>query len=35
VYALLAAEMDPAQALKLTSAITGVARNALYKAVRT
>lgn len=35
VYALLAAELEPARALKLASAITGVARNALYKAVRT
>lgn len=35
VYALLVAELPPAQALKLTSAITGLARNALYKAVRT
>jgi 16S rRNA (cytidine1402-2'-O)-methyltransferase len=35
VYALLAAEVSPAQALKLTRAITGIARNALYRAVRT
>jgi 16S rRNA (cytidine1402-2'-O)-methyltransferase len=35
VYGLLAAELPPAQALKLTSAITGLTRNALYKAVRT
>jgi 16S rRNA (cytidine1402-2'-O)-methyltransferase len=35
VYALLAAELEPAQALKLTSAITGVPRNALYKTLRT
>jgi 16S rRNA (cytidine1402-2'-O)-methyltransferase len=35
VYALLAEELEPAVALKLTSAITGVARNALYRLVRT
>lgn len=35
IYALLVAEVAPAEALKLTSAITGVPRNALYKAVRT
>ncbi len=35
VYALLAAELPPDQALKLTAAITGVARNALYRLTRT
>jgi 16S rRNA (cytidine1402-2'-O)-methyltransferase len=35
VYALLAQELDPATALRLTSAITGVARNELYRLVRT
>jgi 16S rRNA (cytidine1402-2'-O)-methyltransferase len=34
VYSLLAAELDSATALRLTTAITGVARNALYKLVR-
>jgi 16S rRNA (cytidine1402-2'-O)-methyltransferase len=35
VYALLAEELEPAVALKLASAITGVSRNALYRLVRT
>jgi 16S rRNA (cytidine1402-2'-O)-methyltransferase len=35
VYALLAAELDPAQALKLAAAVTGVSRNALYRLTRT
>jgi 16S rRNA (cytidine1402-2'-O)-methyltransferase len=34
VYALLAAELAPDQALKLAAAITGVARNALYRLTR-
>jgi len=32
---LLAEELEPAVALRLTSAITGVARNTLYRLVRT
>jgi 16S rRNA (cytidine1402-2'-O)-methyltransferase len=35
VYALLAAEMEPGTALKLTAAITGIARNDLYRLLRT
>jgi 16S rRNA (cytidine1402-2'-O)-methyltransferase len=35
VYALLAAELPPDQALKLTAAVTGFARNALYRLTRT
>jgi len=35
VYTLLAAELDATVALRLTSAITGVSRNALYRLVRT
>jgi 16S rRNA (cytidine1402-2'-O)-methyltransferase len=35
VYALLVQEIEPAAALRLTSAITGVARNELYRLVRT
>ncbi len=35
VYALLAAEIDPGTALKLTAAITGIARNDLYRLLRT
>jgi 16S rRNA (cytidine1402-2'-O)-methyltransferase len=35
VYELLAAELAPDKALKLTAAITGVARNALYRLMRT
>jgi 16S rRNA C1402 (ribose-2'-O) methylase RsmI len=35
VYELLAVELAPDKALKLTAAITGVARNALYRLTRT
>jgi 16S rRNA (cytidine1402-2'-O)-methyltransferase len=35
VYAVLAAELPPDQALKLATAITGVSRNALYRLTRT
>jgi 16S rRNA (cytidine1402-2'-O)-methyltransferase len=35
VYALLAAEVEPNTALKLTAAITGLARNDLYRLLRT
>ncbi len=35
VYALLAAEVEPGAALKLTAAITGLARNDLYRLLRT
>jgi 16S rRNA (cytidine1402-2'-O)-methyltransferase len=35
IYRLLAAEIEPGNALKLTAAITGVARNALYRLTRT
>jgi 16S rRNA (cytidine1402-2'-O)-methyltransferase len=35
VYALLAAELAPDQALKLAAAVTGVSRNALYRLART
>jgi 16S rRNA (cytidine1402-2'-O)-methyltransferase len=35
VYGVLAAELPPDQALKLTAAVTGVGRNALYRLVRT
>jgi 16S rRNA (cytidine1402-2'-O)-methyltransferase len=35
VYGLLAAELPPAQALKLAAAVTGVPRNALYRLMRT
>ncbi len=35
VYAVLAEELEPAVALRLTSAITGVARNELYRLLRT
>ncbi len=35
VYALLAAELAPDQALKLAAAVTGVSRNELYRLVRT
>jgi 16S rRNA (cytidine1402-2'-O)-methyltransferase len=35
VYSLLVQELEPAAALRLTSAITGVARNELYRLVRT
>ena len=35
VYTLLAAEIEPGTALKLTAAITGLARNDLYRLLRT
>ena len=35
VYALLAAELAPDKALKLTAAVTGVSRNLLYRLTRT
>jgi 16S rRNA (cytidine1402-2'-O)-methyltransferase len=35
VYRLLAAELPPDQALKLAAAVTGMARNALYRLART
>ena len=35
IYALLAEELEPAVALKLTSAITGLSRNELYRLTRT
>jgi 16S rRNA (cytidine1402-2'-O)-methyltransferase len=35
VYALLAAELAPDQALKLAAAVTGMSRNALYRLTRT
>lgn len=35
VYALLAAELPPDKALKLTTAVTGVSRNVLYRLTRT
>jgi 16S rRNA (cytidine1402-2'-O)-methyltransferase len=35
IYDLLARELEPAKALQLTATLTGVARNALYKLVRT
>jgi 16S rRNA (cytidine1402-2'-O)-methyltransferase len=35
VYALLAAEVEPGTALRLTAAITGIARNDLYRLLRT
>jgi 16S rRNA (cytidine1402-2'-O)-methyltransferase len=35
VYALLTAEVEPGTALKLTAAITGLARNDLYRLLRT
>ena len=35
VYALLAAEIEPGTALKLTASITGIARNDLYRLLRT
>ncbi|HVY66017.1 MAG TPA: rRNA (cytidine-2'-O-)-methyltransferase, partial [Gammaproteobacteria bacterium] len=35
VYELLAAEVEPGTALKLTAAITSVARNDLYRLLRT
>jgi len=35
IYELLAAELEPGAAVRLTAAITGLARNALYRLVRT
>ncbi len=35
IYDALVAEIDPNKALQLTATLTGVARNALYKLVRT
>jgi 16S rRNA (cytidine1402-2'-O)-methyltransferase len=35
IYALLTAEVEPGTALKLTAAITGIARNDLYRLLRT
>jgi len=35
IYALLAAELPPDKALKLTAAVTGVSRNVLYRLTRT
>ena len=35
VYELLATELSPDKALKLTAAVTGVSRNALYRLTRT
>jgi 16S rRNA (cytidine1402-2'-O)-methyltransferase len=35
IFDLLSAELDPARALKITAAITGLPRNALYRLVRT
>jgi len=35
IYATLAAELDPSKALQLTSTITGISRNELYKLLRT
>jgi len=35
IYATLAAELDSAKALQLTSTLTGIPRNALYKLLRT
>ncbi len=35
IYATLAAELDPTKALQLTSTLTGIPRNALYKLLRT
>ncbi len=35
IYGVLAAEVEPGTALKLTAAITGVARNELYRLLRT
>jgi 16S rRNA (cytidine1402-2'-O)-methyltransferase len=34
IYAALVAELDPAKALQLTSTLTGISRNALYKLLR-
>jgi 16S rRNA (cytidine1402-2'-O)-methyltransferase len=35
IYATLASELDPSKALQLTSALTGISRNDLYKLLRT
>jgi 16S rRNA (cytidine1402-2'-O)-methyltransferase len=35
IYETLARELDPSKAIQLTAALTGIARNALYKLVRT
>ena len=35
IYATLAAELDPSKALQLTSTLTGISRNDLYKLLRT
>ena len=35
IYATLAAEVDPSKALQLTSTLTGISRNELYKLLRT
>jgi len=35
IFDLLSAELEPSKALKLTAAITGLPRNALYRLVRT
>ncbi len=35
IYATLAAELDPSKALQLTSTLTGISRNELYKLLRT
>jgi 16S rRNA (cytidine1402-2'-O)-methyltransferase len=35
IYATLSAELDPSKALQLTSTLTGIPRNALYKLLRT
>jgi 16S rRNA (cytidine1402-2'-O)-methyltransferase len=35
IYAVLAAELDPTKALRLTATLTGLKRNALYKLLRT
>jgi 16S rRNA (cytidine1402-2'-O)-methyltransferase len=35
IYDALAAEIDPTKALQLTATLTGIARNALYKLLRT
>jgi len=35
IYATLVAELDPSKALQLTSTLTGIPRNALYKLLRT
>jgi hypothetical protein len=35
IYETLLRELEPSKALQLTSALTGMPRNALYKLVRT